>query len=80
MDSDQNAASEIDSRSLLNARLALTEIPVGDAGSLEVALWGQNLTDERYIAGGQFTTDVLGTEAGIYNAPRMYGVDLGAKF
>ena len=45
-----------------------------------VRFWGQNLTDERYIAGGQFTTDVLGTEAGIYNAPRMYGVDLGVKF
>jgi iron complex outermembrane receptor protein len=45
-----------------------------------VRLWGQNLTDERYIAGGQFTTDVLGTEAGIYNPPRTYGLDIGVSF
>ena len=43
-------------------------------------LWGQNLTDERYISGGQFITDVMGTEAGIYNLPRTYGLDIGVKF
>jgi iron complex outermembrane receptor protein len=45
-----------------------------------VRLWGQNLTDERYIAGGQFITDVMGTEAGHYNLPRTYGVDVGVSF
>lgn len=45
-----------------------------------VRLWGQNLTDERYIGGGQFIVDVMGTEAGIYNLPRTYGVDLGVSF
>jgi len=45
-----------------------------------VRLWGQNLTDERYISGGQFIVDVMGTEAGYYNLPRTYGLDLGVSF
>jgi iron complex outermembrane receptor protein len=45
-----------------------------------VRLWGQNLTDERYIAGGQFITDVMGTEAGKYNLPRTYGLDVSVSF
>ena len=45
-----------------------------------IRLWGNNLTDDRYISGGQFITDTLGNIAGQYNAPRTYGADLGFKF
>ncbi len=48
--------------------------------SWRIRLWGNNLTDERYIGGGQFITDTLGTIAGHYNAPRTYGVDFGYRF
>jgi iron complex outermembrane receptor protein len=48
--------------------------------SWRVRLWGNNLTDDRYIGGGQFITDNLGNVAGQYNAPRTYGVDLGYSF
>lgn len=48
--------------------------------SWRIRLWGNNLTDDRYIGGGQFITDTLGNIAGHYNAPRTYGVDLGYNF
>lgn len=48
--------------------------------SWRVRLWGNNLTDDRYIGGGQFITDTLGNIAGHYNAPRTYGLDLGFRF
>ena len=48
--------------------------------SWRVRLWGNNLTDDRYIGGGQFITDNLGNVAGQYNAPRTYGMDLGYSF
>ena len=40
------ANSRVSSRSLLNARLALTGLSFGAAGSGELALWVRNLTDE----------------------------------
>jgi iron complex outermembrane receptor protein len=90
-DPDQNAASEIDSRSLLNARLALTEIPVGDSGNLEIALWGQNLTDEDYrintipFGGVDQRVDPnggsgVGWTTSYFGDPQMYGVDVTYSF
>ena len=39
-----------DSRDLLNARITLSDIPIGnDKGSLKIAIWGKNLTDEEYV-------------------------------
>lgn len=48
--------------------------------SWRVRLWGNNLTDDRYIGGGQFITDNLANVAGHYNAPRTYGMDFGYSF
>lgn len=48
--------------------------------SWRVRLWANNLTDDRFIGGGQFITDTLGNIAGHYNTPRTYGLDLGFKF
>jgi len=48
--------------------------------SWRIRLWGNNLTNDRYIGGGQFITDNLGNVAGQYNAPRTYGIDLGYSF
>lgn len=90
-DPDQNAASEIDSRSLLNARLALTDMPVGDAGSLEIALWGRNLTDEDYrintipFGGVDQRVDPnggsgVGWTTSYFGDPLTYGVDITFNF
>jgi iron complex outermembrane receptor protein len=39
--------TEVDSLGLLNMRLAMTDIPLGEAGKGEVALWVRNVTDEQ---------------------------------
>lgn len=38
--------TQVDGMGLLNLRLALTEIPLGDSGAGEFALWARNVTDE----------------------------------
>ena len=40
----------------------------------EIALWGKNLGDERYVA--QATDDGLGMGYRVFNAPRTYGEPL----
>lgn len=58
---------------LLHARLSLTEIRLGSlAGEFEVALWGNNLTDEEYITNG--VSQAISNSA-LYGEPRTYGVD-----
>ena len=90
-DPDQNAASQIDDRSLLNARVALTEVPLGSAGYLEVALWGENLTDEDYrintipFGGVDQRVDPnggsgVGWTTSYFGDPRTYGVDITYSF
>lgn len=68
----------MDGYTLFNAKVSLSEIPFGRDGSLEVALWGANLTDEEYIVmafpGGPTT------EIQAFGDPRTYGFDLTYKF
>ena len=71
-----NRNAYTDARTLLNARLALSELEVA-RGNLSVALWGRNLTDEEYR--------VHGTDFGDYIAyswgdPRTYGVDVSWQY
>ncbi|RGP39578.1 hypothetical protein BPTFM16_02776 [Altererythrobacter insulae] len=66
-----------DSYELLNARLTLSDIQVGDRSSLKVSLWGKNIADEDYV--------VHGANFGMYNAqtygaPATYGVDVSFEF
>jgi iron complex outermembrane receptor protein len=53
---------------LLNARLTWT--PVNE--TFEVALWGKNLTDERWV---NFIAPVITMDQLNYNDPRTYGVE-----
>ncbi|MBA6411790.1 TonB-dependent receptor [Parahaliea sp. F7430] len=72
----QNASSAIDSRGLLNARLTLAEIPLSNA-TLELALWGKNLSDEEY----RLNTVPFGTwTASYFGDPRTYGVQANISF
>lgn len=61
---------------VLNARLAVTEIPVG-SGDLQLALWGKNLLDEEYrvsgIPFGPYTVSYFGD-------PRTFGVEALLNF
>ncbi len=73
----QNSASQIESYQLLNARLTLSEVPVGEGKTLRLAAWGKNITDEDYrvstIPFGLWATSYFGE-------PRTYGVDLTFEF
>lgn len=40
----------------------------------ELAVWGRNLTDEEYIAGGIYVA-ALAVETGFINMPRTYGIE-----
>ena len=47
-------------------------------GDWELALWGQNLTNEQYVEQG--LNSGLGAGNRNYNAPRTYGVQLTRHF
>lgn len=65
----------IDDYELINARLMLTDLPVGPAG-LQFSLWGRNLADEEYYS---FHGD-SGMPSAIFGDPRSYGVDVSISF
>lgn len=66
------------SRSLLDARLTLAEVPLGGV-TASFALWGKNLTDEEYrIHGIDF--GALGYAGNVYGEPRSYGLDINISF
>lgn len=64
----------VDSYSLLNARVTLSDMKVLN-GQLQVSAWGKNLTDEEYREWG---TDFgsLGFAANVFGDPRTWGVDI----
>ena len=91
IDPDQVATSQIDDRTLVNARLAWSEIPVDENGALVIALWGQNLTDEDYrintipFGGVDQRVDPnggsgVGWTTSYFGAPRTYGIELTYSF
>ncbi len=74
-DFDENAQGNY---GLLSARIALAEIPVpGDNGEVLFAIWGRNLTDEKYRNFGINWGSYAGNT---YGKPRMYGAELTYTF
>lgn len=73
---DQRAVSKVDGYGLFNARLTLSNIPVGD-NQLQLSLWAKNLRDEAYrlntIPFGPMTTSFFGN-------PRTYGLEAQFSF
>ena len=75
----QNQYDSADDRWLINARVSLNEISLGDAGSLRISAWGKNLTDEEYREWGiDFAS--LGFAGNTHGLARTYGVDLVYDF
>ncbi|GAB3270994.1 TonB-dependent receptor [Parahaliea aestuarii] len=68
----------MDERTIVNARLNLEDIQVGD-GYLRVSLWGRNLTDDDYP---NFAVNFgsLGLIAEQYGAPRTYGLEVSYDY
>jgi iron complex outermembrane receptor protein len=64
---------------IVNGRLALSDIKVGDNGArLQLSLWARNLANEQHTFLKNFSA-ALGTY-GIFNEPRTFGVEGNIKF
>lgn len=66
-------AQELESRGLLNARIALQF-----AERWEISVWGNNVLDEEYLTNR--TSDFLGTRFVERGDPRTYGVEASVQF
>lgn len=75
----QNQYDSADDRTLVNARVSLKDIGVGDNGNLRVAGWVKNATDEEYREWG-IDFGSLGFAGATYGRPRTYGVDVIYEF
>lgn len=78
-DPDAAELTKVSAYGLLNGRVALTEMEVGDMETLELAIWGKNLTDEEYRLNG-FQGSAPGTALNFYGNPRTYGVEATYRF
>jgi iron complex outermembrane receptor protein len=71
--------SLIPSYTLVNARVAWEEFPLGP-GKLEIALWGENLTDRDSAQFALNLASSLGIGVTRFLTPRTYGVDVSYRF
>ena len=73
-----NPLAGMGSYGLLHARLTVGDINLpGDAGSIDIAFWGRNLTDEEYRPFGiDFSRYIVQT----FGAQRTYGIDVNYRF
>ncbi len=72
--------TEADARTLFNARLAWSDIPIASQ-DVELAVWAKNIADEEYLTNFiDFGPGFGGLTNGYFGPPRTYGVTLGAKF
>lgn len=74
----QNATSQIKGYDLVNARLTLSDVTLGNGGKkMRIAAWGKNLTDKEYrvntIPFGWWTVSYFGE-------PRSYGLEFSYEF
>ena len=64
---------------VLDARITLSEIRVGEFARAKVALWGRNILDEEYIVSG-IDFGALGFGGARWGEPASYGVDVTFEF
>ncbi len=76
IDQPYDEVTEAQPHTLVNARIALSDVGLGDMGRLQLALWGQNLSDEEYRVYGIPSFSALGFAGANYNTPRSYGLDI----
>ena len=67
--------SEVKGYGLLNLRLALVQVPLGQSAEGELALWGRNVTDEKVAANFiDFGPGFGNLESAYFIDPRTYGI------
>lgn len=71
----------LDSYTLINARITLEDISLGtDYGSLKLALWSKNITDEEYVIFAFPLGNPPKAISQIFGTPRTIGLDLTYEF
>lgn len=68
----------MDARTLVDARLSLQDIPIGDS-ALRVTLWGRNLLDDDYPT-YSINFGSLGLVTEQYGPPRTYGIEVNYEY
>jgi len=78
--SPNSPEANTDGYTLWDARLTLSDIPVGSTRSnLRISLWGKNLTDEEYFSYHMVNlrnAPLVDAASVSYNTPRTYGLDI----
>ena len=75
----QNQFDAADDRTVVDARVTLQDIGLGQSGNLRLSGWVKNATDEEYREWGiDFAS--LGWAGATYGRPRTYGIDLVYEF
>lgn len=69
--------SKLPSYGLLDGRIALTGIDLGKGSTLEIAAWGRNLTDKKYLANAINLTVLTLSQFG---DPRSFGGEVRVRF
>lgn len=64
---------------LLDGRIALSKVDIGGT-SAEFAIWGRNLTNEKYRVSGIDFGPSLGFATNTYGLPRTYGAEMRMEF
>lgn len=73
----QNLHTALDSREVVNARITLSNVMIGQSNTLKVSAWGKNITDEEYRTHGI----PFGLwDASYYGDPATYGLDVTYQF
>lgn len=75
----QNQFDAAEDRTIVNGRVNLQDIGLGQSGNIRVSGWVKNATDEEYREWGiDFAS--LGYAGNTYGMPRTYGIDLIYEF
>ena len=69
--------SGLSARGLLDARVSLANIALGERTQVQVALWGMNLTDKEYYDN---VVDFGGFRGGTMGWPRTFGANVAVTF
>jgi iron complex outermembrane receptor protein len=79
----EQSPEKTDDSFIVNARLALAEVVVGDGRELTFSVWSRNLLNEEHIyrrsTEGRSGTNAIGDYAN-FNEPRTYGLEISARF
>jgi iron complex outermembrane receptor protein len=79
----EQSPEKTDDSFIVNARLALAGVRVGNGHEMTFAVWSRNLLDEEHIyrrsTEGRSGTNAIGDYAN-FNEPRTYGLEVSARF